>query len=154
MRLRQRSVMVLAVLSTLVGLASSVAMPTSVAASIGEAPSNSGMGVQLAELSSALDIQATGTTHAAMTYSRSEHRLSGTASTVGWSRGTIRIEGVLRGPDSRVIYSRENTCSNSTFCTLPTWSRRPIQQGTYEWWVRGTGPGGSDTDVAHLGVFW
>lgn len=155
MRTRKGKTAVLAVLALLTSLVTAATVPSSATASAYDVP-NINNGRQPTELSSVLvlEIQATGTTSAVMNYNRTTHRLSGTASTVGWSRGTIRIVGQLRGPDSALIYSRENTCSNSTSCTLPTWSRRPIQQGTYEWWVRGSGPGGSDIDVDHLGVFW
>jgi hypothetical protein len=89
-----------------------------------------------------------GSTVAGMLYYGTTLTLSGSGVTNGWSKGSINIHGYLYQPNGSKDREYHNSCSNSTYCTLPTWSFCPGIPGVWRYVVTGNGPGGSDTDQA------
>ncbi|MFC4148043.1 hypothetical protein ACFO0M_17445 [Micromonospora mangrovi] len=83
-----------------------------------------------------------------MLFYPSSFTLSGSGTTNGWSRGTIAIHGYLYQPSGALDRQYDNSCANSTYCTLPTWSFCPAIPGLWRYVVRGSGPGGTASDSA------
>ncbi|MDG4801698.1 hypothetical protein [Micromonospora sp. WMMD980] len=91
-----------------------------------------------------------GSTVAGMTYTAGV--LSGSGTTNGWSKGHIYIHGYRYQPNGALDGQYDNDCTNSTYCTLPTWAFCPVVPGTWRWVVRGSGPGGSASDSSYAVV--
>lgn len=90
---------------------------------------------------------------AGMLYYRATFTLSGSATTNGWSKGTIAIHGYLYQPNGTLDRRYDNECANSTWCSLATWSFCPAIPGTWLYSVVATGPGGTARDSASAVVF-
>jgi hypothetical protein len=97
---------------------------------------------------------ATGTpvATAILSYDSSSNRISATGNTTGWPRGTIEVVGDIYC-DGRLVERQENTCRNSTACTLPSWSTTPDPGTRWEHVVTGSGPRyGPVEDTARVDV--
>jgi hypothetical protein len=102
----------------------------------------------VAEPAAAGKLVEPGSATAGMLYYQATFTLSGSGTTNGWSKGTIKIYGYLYQPNNSLDRAYTNTCANSTWCTLPTFAFCPAIPGVWRYVVTGNGPGGSDSDTA------
>lgn len=82
---------------------------------------------------------------ASLTYDESGNRIGATGNTTGWPRGTIAVVGQVYC-DGSLVERMENTCRNSTACTLPSWSTTPDPGTRWELVVTGSGPRYDDVE--------
>jgi len=80
--------------------------------------------------------------------SQSGGTVSWTSVTVGWNKGTIRIDGYLYAPDNSLVGQDGYTCLRSTSCTYPThYTGCTCIHGTWQLYTYTSGPGGSGSDA-------
>jgi hypothetical protein len=76
--------------------------------------------------------------------SADNNQVAWTGVTTGWSRGTIKIFGILYRPNNTKAGDDGATCLNSSACTFPThWTDCTCVHGTWQLYVDGEGPGGA-----------